>query len=428
MHDEMHIIQSPVTRLSWHDFLLAPLQGKPEDGRMETRIHTLLAQLPKIGKIRTQFFLHIVTLFLSIPGRIHFLNMARYGIFSEKTYRSHFEQPFAFWDFNAALIQQVCGSHRIIAGDCTYLPKSGKHTPHLGTFWNGCVGKAMPGLELSSLAVVDVNHHTAFHLFCQQTPGHLTDQESRVDFYVKQITSQARALKALADYVVYDGAAGKKKFVDGIVEQTDLHLISKLRKDADLRYLYKGPRHTGPGRPKTYDGKMNCPHPDLSRFEQCYTDDQKTIYTAVVNSKRFKRNIRIAYITYTDREEYTMLFSTDLELDGYRIYLYYHLRFQIEFLFRDAKQHTGLGHCQARSEHKLSFHHNVSLTAVSLAKADFYSKADNQGKPFSIADIKRTACNQLYLDHIFQTLELDPRSETIAPYYHELLNFGRAVA
>jgi hypothetical protein len=39
----------------------------------------------------------------------------------------------------------------------------------------------------------------------------------------------------------------------------------------------------------------------------------------------------------------------------------YRLRFQIEFLYRDAKQFTGLNDCQARSPSKLNFH-NMSLT------------------------------------------------------------------
>lgn len=395
---------------------------------METRIQNLLAHMTGLGTIRKKFFTHIVLLFLSLRGRINFLNMARYGTYSEKTYRTHFEAPFAFWDFNRHLLDQVCSPHRIIAGDCTYLPKSGKHPPHLGTFWNGCVSKAMPGLELSSLAVVDVDKHTAFHLICQQTPGDLADEESRIDFYVNQIIAHASDLKAIADYVVYDGAAGKKKFVDGLVDHTALHLISKLRKDADLRYLYTGPRRPGPGRPKQYDGKMNCRYPDLSRFDRCYEDERRSIYTAIVNSRRFKRNIRIAYIQNRDSDEYTILFSTDLNLDGYLLALYDHLRFQIEFLFRDAKQYTGLTHCQGRSENKLSFHHNLSLTAVSLAKAEFYAQEHNLGKPFSMADVKTVSFNQLYLDRIFHTLALEPTCETIAPLYHELLNFGRVAA
>jgi hypothetical protein len=39
--------------------------------------------------------------------------------------------------------------------------------------------------------------------------------------------------------------------------------------------------------------------------------------------------------------------STDLKMDGGCILLAYHSRFQIELLYRDAKQHLGLTHCQA---------------------------------------------------------------------------------
>lgn len=428
MNCDMQKILFPLYEAKFQHFYLANITRSDGHAVMEAHIQTLLAPIKGLSNIRKKFFTQSVILFLSLRGRINFLNMARYGTYSEKTYRTHFEQPFAFWDFNTALIQQACSPHRIIAGDCTYLPKSGKQTPHLGTFWHGCVGKAMPGLELSSLAVVDVDNHTTFHLICQQTPGNLTDEESRVDFYVKQIIEHASELKAIADYIVYDGAAGKKKFVDGLVDQTELHLISKLRKDADLRYLYPGPQRPGPGRPKEYDGKINCRHPDFSRFERCYEDDQKIIYTALINSKRFKRNIRIAYIQSRDSDTYPIVFSTDLTLDGYQLYLYYHLRFQIELLFRDAKQYTGLTHCQGRSENKLSFHHNLSLTAVSLAKAEFYAQAQNKGNPFSMADVQTVSFNQLYLEHIFHTLDLEPTCETIAPFYHELLNFRRAVA
>jgi hypothetical protein len=40
----------------------------------------------------------------------------------------------------------------------------------------------------------------------------------------------------------------------------------------------------------------------------------------------------------------------------------------IELLFRDAKQFTGLTHCQARSEDKLDYHFNASLSGVNVAR------------------------------------------------------------
>ncbi|MBP7497268.1 MAG: transposase [Bacteroidales bacterium] len=58
---------------------------------------------------------------------------------------------------------------------------------------------------------------------------------------------------------------------------------------------------------------------------------------------------------------YAILFCTDLDLSGNKIYLYYKSRFQIEFLYRDAKQFTSLTHCHARSENKLHFHFNTSF-------------------------------------------------------------------
>ncbi len=159
--------------------------------------------------VRKKFLGHIFVLFVSLRGRINFLNMARYGSYSEKTSRTHFEEPFDFFTFNTHSIEQTCSPHRIIAGDCSFAPKSGKHTPHRGKFWNGCVSKALPGLEISSLAVVDIEANTAFHLECKQTPGNFPDEESRIDFYVNQVIARASELKELADYFVYDGAAGK---------------------------------------------------------------------------------------------------------------------------------------------------------------------------------------------------------------------------
>lgn len=395
---------------------------------MQTRIAQLLRTLDGVNHVRQKFFTHIFLLFLSVRGRLNFLNMARYGDYSEKTYRTHFETPLDFFQLNLTHVRQITSPHRILVSDASFSSKSGKHTPHVGTFWNGCVSKALHGLEISELAVVDLDRNTAFHLECLQTPGSLPDPESRIDFYVKQITDRASDLKTLADYLVYDGAAAKIKFVDGILDGTDLHLISKLRKDADLRYLYTGERRPGPGRPKCYDGKIDCRHLDTSRVESCYEDDDIIIYTAVVNSVSLKRNIRIAYVQHKATRAYVILFSTDLTIDGLRIYTYYTARFQIEFLFRDSKQYTGLSHCQARSEHKLYSHFNISLTTVSLAKAEFYADRNNAGKPFSMHDVTTRSFNTLYLDHIFSRLGIDPHAENIAPIYHELIQFGSIAA
>ena len=64
------------------------------------------------------------------------------------------------------------------------------------------------------------------------------------------------------------------------------------------------------------------------------------------------------------------MFSTDTDCAALDILRYYRARFQIEFLFHDAKQHTGLCDCQATSEEKLGVHFNASLAALNLLRLE----------------------------------------------------------
>ena len=92
---------------------------------------------------------------------------------------------------------------------------------------------------------------------------------------------------------------------------------------------------------------------------------------------------------FKDRKAYTILLSTDTEQKGAKIIRYYQLRFQIEFLIRDAKQYTGLEECQARSETKLYNHFNMSLMSVSLMKLTCWATLTNKEQiPFSMRSIK----------------------------------------
>jgi hypothetical protein len=95
------------------------------------------------------------------------------------------------------------------------------------------------------------------------------------------------------------------------------------------------------------------------------------LYTLVVWHVSLKRQIRIAAVVDTrkpGKTGYALLFSTDVDLDAEQILDYYKARFQIEFIFRDAKQFTGLCDAQTRQPQTLDFHFNASLSALNLAK------------------------------------------------------------
>src|SRR3546814_17653880 len=91
---------------------------------------------------------------------------------------------------------------------------------------------------------------------------------------------------------------------------------------------------------------------------------------------------------------------------------YYRLRFQIEFIYRDAKQFTGLANCQARSENKLGFHFNLALTATNVAKAAHWiSLPKEKREAFSMADINTMNHNPLLMTSFFSTFGINPHMQ-----------------
>ena len=116
-------------------------------------------------------------------------------------------------------------------------------------------------------------------------------------------------------------------------------------------------------------------------------------------------------------------------MSGIDLFLAYKARYQIEFLYRDGKQHTGLADCQARSAAKIHFHLNASLTAVSIAKAvHWYSLENKEEVPFSMANIKTLYFNELMLDLFFNTFGICPNNSFNKQLKSKLLQFGRIAA
>lgn len=107
----------------------------------------------------------------------------------------------------------------------------------------------------------------------------------------------------------------------------------------------------------------------------------------------------------------------------------YTLRFQIEFLFRDAKQFTGLSDCQARDSVKLEFHFNASFTALNLAKVEAQQQQEeNRPLTFSMASVKRRALNEHLLNRFISNLDLSPSVIKSHPNYEKLRNYGMIAA
>ena len=384
------------------------------------------------SKPRRQFLLNLFATIYVVCGKVNFTNMSRYSELSERTYRRHFSKPYAFMSLNAAVIDAAVdmAHFQVAAIDASFVPKSGKATYGLDRFYNGKASRAEQGLEISMIAVVDVEEAIAYSLSVQQTPAsepasEVPDERTRVDDYLNHLRATRAALPAAVRYLVGDGFYSKVKWVDGVMAMM-LEVIGKLRCDADLKYLYDGPQKPR-GAHRKYDGKVDLT--ELSRWQALGEQaDHISLYSAIVWSVNLKRKIRVVYLLnhkHPQRLYYALLFSTDIELDPVRLYEAYRARFQVEFIFRDAKQFTGLTDCQARDEQKLDFHFNASLTAVNIAKLEQYQQRDiSEHFVFSMASYKRRKLNQHLLERFIHNLDLDETSIKSHPNYQALQDYG----
>jgi hypothetical protein len=320
-----------------------------------------------------------------------------------------------------------------IALDPSYIDKSGKATKGVGNFWSGCAGKAKRGLELCGFAIVDVSSNTAYHLnaFQSPPPDELKQQNSDLlAHYGELVLQHAKECLAFSKYLLADAYFSKKPFVDKVLK-AGMHLISRLRDDADLKYLYQGEQKTGKGRPKLYAGKVDIKKPDMQYFTLEQINEDFHVFSALVYSKALKRKIRLALVIfYKNGKETTrkMYFSTDLQMTASQVLTYYRSRFQIEFIYRDAKQHTGLCHCQGRSAEKLDFHWNAALTTINLAKIQHQKDENLNHKNFSMANSKTMYNNILLLERFFYVFGMNPNSPLNQRKIKELVNFGLIAA
>lgn len=151
----------------------------------------------------------------------------------------------------------------------------------------------------------------------------------------------------VTDIVVADAFFSIRPFVDGIKEQ-GFHLVNSFWNTASLYYVYTGPHSNKPRRPKTLDGKINYKKLDLTRITKIHIEGlEGTAYTLIAYSKALKQKVRLV-IWVMQNGKHKLFFSTKTSMSGEEVLRTYRSRFQIEFCFRDAKQYTGLAHCQAR--------------------------------------------------------------------------------
>jgi hypothetical protein len=406
-----------------------------------TIVNNILNQMPAVGQPQRKFLEILFATILVLRGRVNFRNLSRYCDYSERTIARQFRRSFDWAEFHQRVLSAALdpSSEIISVQDASFIAKSGKQTFGLGHFFNSCAGRPERGLEISALAVVNVTDRFALTLAVAQTrPAHnkaatkQEQEETLIDFYNKQLSENRHRLPAAVKYHCVDGYFAKKKYIDEVV-RLSLHPITKLRSDANCQFLFIGPHPKRRGRRRKYAGKVSF-H-DLSRFEYLGTikdEEHLHLYTSIVWHVSLKRRLRVVVVVNRKdqaKPRYIVLASTDLELDGHKLVELYSARFQIEFLFRDSKQFTGLSDCQARAEAALDFHFNASLATLNLVRAEeLIAHSNSSPRVFSMASWKQRQFNERLLDLLIEKLALDSTWVKNHPCYDELRSYGAIAA
>ena len=258
---------------------------------------------------------------MAIPDRINFLQLGRYGCFSEQTYRNLFEnETFDWFAFNASIISKhLTGKRKAIAIAPSYIPQSGKKTPWIGYFWSGCAGVYKRGLEIMGISVIDIDNHKCMTLGSIQTPDCKTLDnmgKNLVDWYSNYLISRNDKLQSLSKTLVADAFFSKETFITPMRE-SDFHVISRFRNDVVLYYPTLEKKTGKRGHPKWFDGRIDFANPDLTRCKE-YEVNKGKLYGLRVYAKALKRYVSLALWYPMDgrTDKWQLYFSTDDSMDG----------------------------------------------------------------------------------------------------------------
>ena len=164
---------------------------------------------------------------------------------------------------------------------------------------SGCDASMKQGLEIGGIAIGDVVNHTAFHYEALQTPN--ADSLKNLDksllaHYADLIIERQNELLKFSSLLVVDAYFSKCAYVDKILKNIPFDIISRLRDDAVLYYVYQGKPTGKRGRPQIYDGKVDVLNPSMNHFEIVYQDTEIRIFSAIVFVKSLGRKVKLALV------------------------------------------------------------------------------------------------------------------------------------
>jgi hypothetical protein len=383
----------------------------------------------KTGAIKRRILQTILPMLFSLPQRHNMKQVAKWSGFNEGTIHNWYSRELGLAQFNRELVACHGSGDFVTIFDPSFMPKSGKKTPGIERRWSGQAQATKRGIEIGCFAVGDIGHHTAFHLHAELTPSgaDLKDAgKNLMSHYVDLVGKRADDILHFGGILACDGYFGVSTFVNPVME-LGIVVISCLKINMALHYApmeVTGKKRRG--RPAVKGAKIKWDAIDENLLPVVYEDKEKRVRCAEVWVKCLGRIVRLVAVEYLKADgslqSRKLYFCTQRDKAWDWILERYGIRFQIEFLFRDAKQFLGITHCQSTNPTKIENHANLALTALSVAKVTHWLPiAKEERGPFSMAELKMYYHNLALIERFSCALGLDPTLTKNNPKIKELL-------
>jgi putative transposase len=217
-------------------------------------------------------------------------------------------------------------------------------------------------------------------------------------------------------YLVVDSAYGTADYL-ALAKEQGLFLLSKLRSNTCLVFPYEGEQKGK--RPKQYGDTVDYHNIPLQYLKETIEGEGYTSYC--YQFKGYAKNcfglillniVVLRTVKHSDsKASINVWFCSDLDLGYEQILNYYHLRFQIEFDFRDAKQHFGFADFKNYKEENLTNFVNLSFTMCIVAKIyQAQYRQELQNPKISILDIKLIRKAQFTARDVLKLVRKQPDS------------------
>ena len=377
----------------------------------------------KLNKSIQTNVMEMLFLLMVTPRKCNFTQMGRYGKRGEQCYRQTAERSVNWLEMNmwlsAFVFKQGKGRNAIVI-DPSFIKKAGKHTPYVGTSWSGCAGAVKHGLEILGIGVIDVDLHECMMLKAVQTTLEKDEEKKEMslyDWYAKVLEDDKVTLQRICKVLVADSAFSKRPFIDKVMK-VGFHVVSRLRHDAALFYIWDGEPTGKPGRPRVKGDKIDVRNIDISKVNELdLGETEGKAYTLKAWCKSLHGVVSLV-IHELPNGSRRLYFCTDESMDGRDVVEYYTTRFQEEFCFRDAKQFLGLTDCQARDKKKLEFAFNSSFTALNVAKIMCKELGTSIGR------LKAKMINAYYAKRIIDVFEKNPNTPLNKERINDIFSFA----